>query len=197
MTMRRTINLIAALITVIGSANVAFAGDSLNYVTDFKVWNVEDGTYRLIYKNEGERFVKIKFLDENKQVLYTETVKSEQGFIKPFDLSELPFGTYSFQVEADGEILTETVVIQSPEEKYGHMVHVKESAYDGMFEIYVDEKAETSFSLYILNDEGDVIYEEEATQGAKAYDLSRVASDGVTVLLYKDQEIVKATDVKL
>ncbi len=194
MDMKKATIFITALIIVIGSINVAFAADSLNYESEFKVWNVDEETYKLIYGGSGT--VKIKVLDKDNHILYNGTVKSKDGFMKPFDLSQLPFGTYKFRLEVGGAIMEEVITIKSPKEKYSHLIDIQESVYRGMFELYVKE-AGTNFDLYILDDKGEVVFQDETGAGSKAYDLSKLSMEQIKVLIYSDQEIVKEAILKI
>lgn len=197
MTMRKFVKTIAALLIVISAAHVAFPIDSTLMEARFKVWEVEDGTYRLIYKNSGEQQIQIEFIDENQQILYSELIHSEEGFIKPFDLNSLPAGTYTFKLTSDQGTYSESITIKTASEKYSDLISIKEFQDSKQFSLALNQQADTELSMYILDEAGNTIYEEQLSSGTKLYNLSQVASSQVTVLVYNQDGMIKESTVKL
>ena len=114
--MSKSAKFLAALLIVISAAHVSFAYDSTTTTAataepEFKVWSAKQGLFRMIYTNADVKKAQIKFVDNQDNVLYSGKVKFEGGFMKPFDLSRLPVGTYKFVLETEEDVLTETVKV--------------------------------------------------------------------------------------
>ena len=145
--MRKSVKLIATLLIVIGVAPVALSFDSTTTETKLKVWSVVDGLYRMMYKDSDQQNVIIKFVNERNQVLYSEIVPSAGGFLKPFDLTQLPAGEYKFLVETNDGVITESISIASAKEKYGEMVSIKSSESSKQVNVQLDDAIDAELSV--------------------------------------------------
>ena len=176
-------------------ATKSFANDSTAYAPNFKVWSAESGKYNVLYRSATKESVKIKFLNEKRRVLYTEWVRSSKGFVKPFDLNQLPKGTYTIELVSNEQVLQESIKLYSAKELYDQMIQISELD-EQKVKVDVDTKAGDEVDVFIMNDEGGVIYN-ESTSESKVYNLSNVDLKEVTVLIYKNGEVIKTTDIKL
>ena len=97
----RTINILAALVIVLGTVVNANANTT---GTELKVWETKAKTFRLIYKSEAVQTVKVNILDGDNKVLHTQKVKSTDGFMLPINMSKLPSGEYTVEIVSGNEV---------------------------------------------------------------------------------------------
>lgn len=188
-TMKHSIKHVLVLLTVL-SATMVSAADTAYLATVCKiVAEEEDKLYKVIYQAAKEENVKIQIFDEVDQLVYKENFKSS-GFVKKFDLSNLPKGTYEMQVATADELYIETLTlgdvsgfnfILTPWE--GKAISVVGSHKDGK-----------DVTLLILDDARNQVYKEsfeDTHQVHKKYNFSNLKSGAVTFLLYHDDQLIK------
>ena len=119
--MKRVKNLtLAALITVIG-AGVVVAKDGVTSTT-FKgdgsqvhLVQGKEARYRLIYPVKEKGTIKVKLYNSQNDLLLSDRLDTKEGFIRPYDLSELPQGKYR-------------MVIWEGEKKFSHELNLNGSS---------------------------------------------------------------------
>ena len=70
---------------------------------------------KVYYKSDSPSITKIEIMDKEGHSVFSETLKSKQGFMRPYNLSSLPAGTYTVKVSDDNGIQSELVTIGSVE----------------------------------------------------------------------------------
>jgi len=55
--------------------------------------------FKLLYKSEKSQSVKISLLDEKGNSIFKETLKSTNGFVRPYNFSGAEEGNYTIQVQ--------------------------------------------------------------------------------------------------
>jgi hypothetical protein len=66
------------------------------------VLQIKPMQFRVSYNNPVSKSVVVRILDNEKNVLFTETKRVEANYLKYFDLSTLMDGTYTFEIN-DGK----------------------------------------------------------------------------------------------
>ncbi len=190
--------LVVALVIVIGATGQAFSkNDSTFFAPSFEVRNASEGKFELWYRTGETEKVKIKLLNDKGQTLYQEWVRSKAGFVKPFDLSKLNSGTYTMQVLNGESVLSETITLQSATEQFAGLIELSEVANSKKFILDIDDTVATDLEMYIVNKDGEVLYNETTVSGTKVYNLSNIEMKEVSVLIYSKGQIVKSSDIKL
>lgn len=101
--MKKQILMIAALLIVLSSAVFANEGEVNNSNTSVEVNRTNDNSYSVVYKGVNTEKVNIKIVDENNQLIFAESIKNRDSFVRPYNLSNLPQGTYTIIVtDANG-----------------------------------------------------------------------------------------------
>lgn len=77
-----------------------------------KVKSVEAKTIAVVAYGYGAAKTDITLRDSNGKVFYTESVSNEENFAKRLDVSGLPQGEYSLEVENDNSLTTIPVTIE-------------------------------------------------------------------------------------
>lgn len=90
--MKKTLMTVAALITVIGAAFAAGNGTAKERV---KVVPSSGNVYRVLYDADEESIVKVRVKDADGNLVYADRIKTKEGFMKPYNLTELKPGQYT------------------------------------------------------------------------------------------------------
>ncbi len=195
--MRKFVKMIAVFLIVISTAPVAFPFDSTMMEARFKIWEVEQGTYRLLYKDSEQQQIQIDIVDDKNKVLYTEIVSGVDGFIKPFDMKALPAGSYTFRLTTAHGVFSETIKIKTASEKYADLISINALEGSRQFALRVNQQVNTELVMYIYDEKDNLVHEEQVQSGIKLYDLQKVPSNLITVKIYQQDGLVKETRMKL
>ena len=184
--MKITIKLFAVLLTVISTA--AFAAGSEN------VAEVEKATIRILPGSEMNVFrvryvptekqslrgkkqlVRVRIFDGNGQLVITERIQSENGFVKPYNLAGRNPGIYTFQIkDRNATIDTYVVVKHQPEDNNGHsQATVKKVDGKNRFSVLVSNPYKRKISVKIFDRWDNMIFEESVSSAqrfSKVYNL--------------------------
>ncbi|REA63246.1 hypothetical protein DSL64_06425 [Dyadobacter luteus] len=112
----KTIILAAALTGLLFSASTfnsnaqATATSEKTVAADNKlsVLEVKPMQFRVLYNTPQSNAVLVRILDINKNVLFSETKRTEANYLKYFDLSTLLDGSYTFEITDGKEKYTQT-----------------------------------------------------------------------------------------
>jgi flagellar hook assembly protein FlgD len=89
------------LFALLLTASAAFGNGKENEkASQIEMFQVENGQFRLIYALEEAGKVKIAFYDESGRLVDTDRVKNEEGFLRKYDMTHLPNGTYSMKISS-------------------------------------------------------------------------------------------------
>lgn len=177
-----------------------------NEKTLFKIENDADKISVTVDVKEGNQLL-IK--NNNGLVLYKEAIKQSGLYTKSFDLTELPNGSYIFELEKDVEIQTipftvaentvsfkkdmETVIFKPVTRVKGNMVFVSRLSLN---------KAPMEIAIYFtaygdsLNSE-ELVYSETITNTEKANRIYKLASkkDGDYKIVFKTEDRTFTTQI--
>ena len=69
--------------------------------------------FDLVFRSEQMDKVRVNILDTRQRVVFTETFRNRDAFVRPYNLENLPAGEYTFEVTArDGNRYTQQVTVQ-------------------------------------------------------------------------------------
>lgn len=195
--MKRMIKFFVAFVIVINATVFAYANDLEKEGNVLKVIQKTESLYNVVFQTRTKQQVSIQFIDEQENVLYSEAIRTSNGFIKPLNLSGLPAGNYMVRLFSSSDTLLQEITILTAAQMYGDMVKLK-SVGQSQFTLAVDEKAGKTFSLYIKDAKGEILYQDDVgCKDVKVYDLGKLVGDKVTFTLYDGQDKVKEQQVEL
>ncbi len=189
--MKHTIKNTLALIMMI-CATVVVAADSAKSTTWCRLVTVDDMLYRVVYQSEKEENVNIQIFDKNQQSVYNEKALTT-SFIKNYDLSFLPYGTYTLEVTATDYQYKEEIVLGDVS---SFQMKLEEKG-ERKVSLVGTKKAGKDMNLYILDDSQEVIYKEnfdKDSQVHKNYNFQDMRSQKVTFLLYHNDILISEED---
>ncbi len=155
---------------LVSSLTFARTGDEgTKSASGFAVVKKADSSYKLIYKSSETSNVTITILNDNNEVMFKETIKNSDGFLRPYNLESLPAGQYTFKIENGLVSQTETIDLRvhpdSDALKMASVVKIEE----GRYMLALAGKGAEQIGIKISNEKGETLYNEsEMTKGAFA-----------------------------
>ena len=168
--MKKTFSILVLLITI---SSVGFARRLDNPALGMAV--LQNGsTMKLLYRAEQFSDVKILILNERSEVVLSEKLKNTDGFLRPYNFSELPAGEYSFVVTDAAGSQTEKISYRekSKTERIAKLMPV--AGNDKKLLLSVPNKQPDTITITILDEVDNILYSEEETISddfAKVYNL--------------------------
>ncbi|WP_276369649.1 hypothetical protein [Chryseolinea sp. H1M3-3] len=161
------------LLLVAGAATLATASDN----PSASVAVLKNGsTIKLFYKGIEQTNVKVLILNDVNEIVFTEKIKNTDGFVRPYNFSQLPEGNYRFQLTDDNGQKVEYVSYRKEQavkgERLLHVMHLKGST--DRFMLSIPNKGNDEILISIYNDQNIVLHSsQEKIDGdfAKIYNL--------------------------
>ena len=188
--MKHSIKNLLALLIVFGATSSAFAADSAYMATVCKIVAEQEKMYRVMFYAPTEESVSVQIKNSNQQIVYIESLKSSE-FVKKYDLSYLPKGTYELEVKSAGYVFKEEFELGSLKDFNFDFSQLAEKSAVSLVGSQAQGKDVT---LYILDANQDVVYKEgfdDTKQVHKKYNLEKLGNQKVTFLLYHDDHLIK------
>ena len=160
---------VASMLVAVG----AYAGTP---GTTAKVAVVQQGaTLKLYYKGTTPCSVRVSIAGENGDVIYAETIKDVEGFVRPYNVSDVDNGEYTVTVTDKNTTYTEKVRIgQKRDEAIAGLIRV--SGERGKYILRVPAGEPKDLSVTIFADNREIYRESLAINSdfAKVYNLNSV-----------------------
>jgi hypothetical protein len=145
-----------------------FAAMVVNAASPLKTFISEatTGVYKLVYKTTGAGKVKVSIYDENRDLIFTETLTNVESFIRPYNFSNLSQGDYTIVVEDKTGKTEEKVAYYF--KKVESAVEVTKIANEAnKYLLSVENKETDLIDVKILDAERNILHEESMTVNGK------------------------------
>jgi hypothetical protein len=154
--MNKTLSFLAALLVV---TSTAFAKSTDEPASGISVLRKGE-LVKLLYKGEKHTDVKVYILNQDNEVIFTEKIKGTDGFIRPYNFSNLPEGNYSFElIDNLGRRDIQHVSYRNEARKKAmHVVRV--GGTTDKFVLSVPNSGTSKLSINIYDDRGRVMHTE-------------------------------------
>ena len=175
--MKKTLSVLVVLMVI---SSVAFARRLDNPGTSSSAAVVKIGsTFKLYYKGAEQADVKVSIRDRGNHVVFSETLKNVDGFVRPYNFSKLPEGEYTIQVsDKFGNQIEKITYKQERDEALAHLLKVAGS--EAKYLLTVSNRGESGVTIKIYDGANNVIYNEtEITSSdfAKIYNLEKIGGE--------------------
>lgn len=184
--MKKTL-VITALLTVLSSAVFASEGESTTAKASTEVRKSETQVFNLVYKGATSERVDVRIVDENDNILFSESIKNLNAFARPYNLSQLPEGTYTIKVtDSNGTKVHEIHNYKNPAkvvEKSLHFVRLTKVT-DGKYQLTIGNQGVNDAQIEIYDNNQNLLYRNtELLNGnyAKVYNLQQVDAKTVSI----------------
>ncbi len=188
--MKKVKVLLVALLTVISATVFAYVEKEDSEV---KIVPNKDGkTYRVIFKSSAEENVSVSILDKNQKKIYASNIIKSDGFSKPYDLSNLPVGDYTFLVETESTKFNQKVDLRDITESDISLTKLNKS--NGKVQLLCFDRSHAPLSVFIYDANDDLVYNEVLEEGGvinRIYNLNELKSKNVTFNILSDGRLIK------
>jgi hypothetical protein len=165
---------------LVSSLTFARTGDEgTKSASRFAVVKKDVSSYKFIYKSAETSDVTITILNNNKEIMFKETIKNSNGFLRPYNLESLPAGQYTFKIENGLMSQTETIDLRAQVDSDAFKMASVIKIEEGRYLLALAGKGAEQIGIKIYNEKGETLYDEsEITKGAFARVYSLVNLSG-------------------
>lgn len=153
--MKKTLSILAA-ITIFSTALFANNIDKPNAATGMAI--MKNGTtVKLFYKGTKQTDVKVSIYNAANTLVYSETIKNVDGFVRPYNFTNLEEGEYSIELLGENGRQVERVIYKLGKvEKLANVMHV--TGEPNKYILSVANKGQDVLTIRIYGDKGVLLY---------------------------------------
>lgn len=134
----------------------------------------EGSTFKLFYKAKEEGNVTVTIYDDENRVVFSESFKGSDGFIRPYNFEKLEQGKYTFELKDENGLKTQNIsyVSDSSDEKVAKVIQLPGTE---RYALLVPNNGSKSMSVDIYDRDGNSVYSRiQKIEGdySKLFDLS-------------------------
>ena len=181
--------ILATLLTVMSVA--VFAKGNTEVVYD------STSVFKVFYTGKAPANVKISIFNAKGKKIFSETIKSKEGFVRPYNMNDMAEGTYKFEINDGNGVEVYEFDYSLP--KVANNVNMKvQKMNENKFFLMLSTTEKTTVEIKIVNDEGTEVYkttEELTSQFSQIFNLNAVDSKEYTFSIYADNKLIKSTSL--
>ncbi|UII33842.1 hypothetical protein LVD17_08445 [Fulvivirga ulvae] len=193
--------ILATLFTVISLAVNATDGEkgSNTAAPKVEVSTEESNVYRVLFMGKGDAKTIINIWNAENRLVFTETIKKVNAFVRPYNFSQMPDGVYTLEV-IEGNTISKKMIyhgsVAPSNDVPVDLNIVKVAPLTGKEDVYkltIIQSGETKANIRILNADEKVVYSSaESFERAfcKLYNFKRMAKKA-TIEVEIDGEVKK------
>jgi len=136
-------------------------------------------TFKLYYKGSQQADVKVSILDAGNHLVFSETIKDVEGFVRPYNFENLPEGDYTIKIsDKYGRQIEKITYKQEKTEAFSHLLKV--AGTDAKYLLTVANRGESDVTVRIYDDANKMIYsqkEKVSNDFAKVYNLEGIGGE--------------------
>ncbi len=159
---------------------------------------VRTGVGKLVnFSIEDEKSVMVSITSKDKEIIFSETLKSKNGKIsRTYDLAGFPDGTYFLEAETGAKVAKYEVVIANngvlvAEKALAEFTKPVLANKDGLVTVSVPDNGKTTAAIRMY-DENNVELYNGTMKGTRKFDVNNTAAKNITVILeYSDRTFVE------
>jgi hypothetical protein len=138
-------------------------------------------TFKVIYKGENSGRVKLTIYNDEKSVIFSESISTTDGFIRPLNFKGLAFGEYTIElVDATGKRTEKINFTEQVRSTSKSIIRVAKLTENNKFLLAIANSTSNTISVKIFNNDNQLIHAETKTiTGDYAQLYSVTNSDGV------------------
>jgi hypothetical protein len=183
--MKKTLSIFVVLIAISSVVN-ARRMDKPEEATSMAVTK-SGSLVKLFYKGTKDCKVKVTISNAKNQVVFEETIKHVDGFMRPYNFSNLPEGDYTVELTDHTGKKVEKISYQDVKiERLAGLIKV--SREEDKYLLTIPNRGRNTFDIRIYDSSGSLLYNNsEKAEGdfAKVYNLSEISKKFVFVITDK------------
>lgn len=150
-------------------------GDEPSSASGVAILHGGEGVFKLLYKGAKVSDVKISIADARNKLVFNETVKSVDGFMRPYNFSALKEGEYTITITDGSGEKVEKVSYRSSQ--VSKLVSIKPVGEQGKYLLTAAGKGSERITVNIFDSADNLVYNEsKSTLGdfAQVYNLTKI-----------------------
>ena len=192
--MKKTLSILAA-ITIFSTTLFANNIDNPNAATGMAI--MKNGTtVKLFYKGTKQTDVKVSIYNAANTLVYSETIKNVDGFVRPYNFTNLEEGEYSIELLGENGRQVERVIYKLGKvQKLANVMHV--TGEPNKYILTVANKGQDVLTIKIYGDKGVLLYsktEEVNGDFAQVYNLDKY-NGGLTFEVSDSKGVTKSLNL--
>lgn len=143
----------------------------------------EGSTFKLFYKAKEEGNVTVTIYDDANRVVFSESFKGSDGFIRPYNFAKLEQGRYTFELKDASGLKTQNISYE-PESQSEKVAKVIQLPGTEKYALLVPQNGSKSMSVDIYDREGNSVYSRiQRVEGdySRLFDLSGLETFTIVV----------------
>jgi len=181
--------LVVALLAAVSTGAFATTGEG-----EVKITNDSTSVFKVHYTKPVKSKVKVEIFNEEGARVYTETIaKGTQGFVRPYNLSKLPKGVYTFKVTDKNDVSTfEFNYAKTKPEQSVMMALINKLDNDRVF-VALSNKDKSTVNINIIKNGKTVYTSKEVVNGqfAQLFNLQDIVLRDVEIRIYESEKLIK------
>jgi len=149
--------------------------------------------YNLTYMDDTAGNLKVTIMDEAGYVVYTEYIKYQKSFVKPFNLRNLPAGNYKFVIKNGEDVYEELIAHQLTIPEFD--ISAERLADAGKIKLTVKGQEMLPLTVRIFDADQELVYSKSVKSEKsffQIYDISKVkAEQAVTIEIFHDTKMLE------
>ncbi len=174
------------MVTFTTSLKALATGDNENSNTPLSVSSIASGKYNLRFDSDKIEKVRVSIYNKKGAHIHTKLVRSNKGFILPYDLSNLPEDSYVVKVN-NGTSNYSTIIEHKKSPAPFFKAYIKAENGTNKYNVKVVRNEMNPVHITILDKSENVIFTEEIDVDynfEKVYDLKQHAKNAQNILVY-------------
>ncbi len=160
---------------------------------------LEPGKMQLAYYGKSPEKLMVNIYNEDNQRIFNETIQSENGIKKPYNLKELPYGEYKVKVRVDGKVSMHKVMHEAPKFP-GKVKMVATACEQGKIKMLLMSPYYKNFRLRIYDEDNELLFQQDIRQKnnyGRVFNFEEHKTKSVRLVLSSDREILQRKTVNL
>lgn len=190
----------ALIITlVMGPIGSALAKESTKLEAKVTFKKLDEGKVELVYISKDKENLIVQIYNQKDQKIFKEVIQNTKGFKKPYNLRELPYGQYKFEVLVNQEKVVYEVEHARPEYP-GNVKVLLDQKEDHKFKFMVMGPKPKDFTLKVFDDNNQLLLEEAIKTEdnfGKVYNFKGIRSNNIQFVLLGKDQVIHSRNVKL
>jgi hypothetical protein len=113
--------------------------------------------FKLFYKASRPGKVEVAISNDTGKKIFTETIYDTDGFIRPYNFSELPYGEYEISIV--DETGKQVQSVKHSQDRIEKLIHVMKMEEDGKYMLTVASRGSDSVGVRILDENNQILHD--------------------------------------
>ena len=148
---------------IIGTTYPTMANEANSLEALVTVKEIDEGKVQLAYYGKVPEKIHVRIYDEKDKEVFKETIKSTKGVKKPYNLRQLPYGKYRFEVKIEDEVSVHNIEYKAPAFP-GNVKMVARAFTKDKFKMMVMGPGYKNFKLRVYDQNNQLLFQEKIDQ---------------------------------